>query len=68
MLCYSRHGENSKEFAWKIFGAEGIIMNLQARCRNFIQIPLLDKNGSYEYLGKKYSMMNVVLGEREVIE
>lgn len=62
-LCYGRHGENSKEFCWKMFGAEGIVYNLNERCNGFIQVPVIDENGIHEYLGKKYSLTNVVLGE-----
>lgn len=62
-MCYGRHGENSKEFCWKMFGAEGIVYNLNERCNGFIQVPVIDENGIHEYLGKKYSLTNVVLGE-----
>jgi hypothetical protein len=58
-VCYGYHGENSKEFCWKMFGAEGILRNLLARCRGFIQIPIADEAGRFDYLGKKYSVMNL---------
>lgn len=65
-LCYGRHGENSKEFCWKMFGGEGIIKNLLERCRGFVQIPLVDSSGTYDYLGKKYTLTNIVLEDSNV--
>jgi hypothetical protein len=62
-LCYGRHGENSKEFCWKMFNARGILENLYHRYNGFIQVPILDESGSHEYLGKRYSLTSVVLGE-----
>jgi hypothetical protein len=60
-LCYGRHGENSKEFCWRLFGGQGIIDALFERARGFIQTPLLDPNGDYEYLGKRFKLENIVL-------
>ena len=62
VTCYG-HGENSKEFCWKMFGAKGIIENLTKRCRGFIQIPLLDDSGMYQYLGKNYTIESMVINE-----
>jgi len=62
-LCYERHGENSKEFAWKMFGGQGIVNALFERARGFIQIPLVNEQGDYEYLGKKFAITNIVLEE-----
>mgnify|MGYP001277006435 CR=1 FL=1 len=63
-LCYGRHGENSKEFCWKMFGADGIVNNLYKNCNGFIQVPVMNENGTHKYLGKNYSLTNVVLGEQ----
>lgn len=65
-VCYELHPASSKEFAWKLFEGSGIIENLKERCRGFISVPLLDDSGSYEYLGRKYRIENIVLGESDV--
>jgi hypothetical protein len=64
-VCYGMHGENSKEFCWKLFGGRGLLDNLAMRCRGFMQVPVLDDKGTIEYLGKKYSLLNLVLSEGE---
>ena len=61
ILCYEKNGENSKDFAWRMFDAKGIIDNLIERSNGFIQVPIVDESGSYEYLGKRFIIRNVVL-------
>lgn len=60
-VCYGFHPLASKEFAWKMFGGDGIIENLYERCAGFIRVPLLDKDGEWEYLGKRYKVTEVDL-------
>jgi hypothetical protein len=58
LAVYSTYGmdRGSKEFAWKCFG-EGIIDNMiQNNSDSKIYIPIEDKNGSINYLWKKYSI------------
>lgn len=43
---------------WDIFGNQ-IIENLKANSTEPIYLPVLDENGKIDYLGKKYSLMEV---------
>jgi hypothetical protein len=60
-VCYGLHPTASKEFCWKLFDAQGVVDNLKKACFGFFQVPVLDENGTIEYLSKKYSLINVVL-------
>lgn len=54
-LCYVKYPSRSKRFIWKV-AEDGILLNLL--CKQII-LPQKDPNGEYEYLGKKYSMVEV---------
>ena len=63
-LCYRDHGENSKEFCWRMFNGAGIINNLITRCNGYFNVPVLDSENSedsFEYLGKKFRLETIVL-------
>ena len=52
-LCYEKYPSRNKKFMWQMAG-DGIIQNIKAVD---ICLPVRDDNGTYIYLGKKYSMM-----------
>jgi hypothetical protein len=60
VICYEVHPSDSKSFAWNIFG-EGIVKNVEMNRQENLYIPFLDKDGSIEYLGKRYSNHHVEL-------
>lgn len=55
-VCYV--GNKDKGFVWNLFG-EGIIENVMKASNEKIIIPFLDDSGEIEYMGNKYSMMEV---------
>ena len=57
-ICYVLYPSRSKNFVWDIFGNQ-IIENLKANSTEPIYLPVLDENGKIDYLGKKYSLMEV---------
>jgi hypothetical protein len=54
-LCYEKYPKKSKKFIWIVAG-QGIVENLK---QQNIQLPIKDKNGNYEYLGKYYKLQEV---------
>lgn len=54
MLCYEKYPRRNKKFMWRV-ASDGILQNLQPIT---IKLPSPDDNGSYEYLGKKYDMVD----------
>lgn len=65
--CYVRHPSRTKGFVWDLFGDE-IIENLLAKTDGTITLPIVDENGSVEYLGKRYSEKVIDLTEDEIVE
>lgn len=65
--CYVRHPSRTKGFVWDLFGKE-IIDNLLAKTDGTITLPIVDENGSVEYLGKRYSEKVIDLTEDEIVE
>lgn len=53
-ICYNKYKNKDKKFAWIVAG-DGIIKNLK---QVNIQLPLEDKDGQYEYLGRKYKLVD----------
>lgn len=53
-VCYKMHPNKSKRFIWKV-ASEGIIKNLSENSKE-IKLPMLNPKGTYEYLGKRYSL------------
>lgn len=53
-LCYEKHVSYSKRFMW-VVSSYGILENIK---QENILIPVKDDCGNFEYLGKRYSMMN----------
>lgn len=51
-LCYEQYPNKTKKFMWRIAG-DGILENLVSVP---IKLPLENENGSFEYLGKTYSL------------
>lgn len=52
-ICYEQHKSGSKKFLWAV-ASSGLLENIKQVEFN---LPHLDKDGEYEYLGKRYSMM-----------
>lgn len=52
-ICYGKYPKYDKNFAW-IIAKEGIVQNIN---QVEFMLPIKDKNGEYEYLGKKYSLI-----------
>jgi hypothetical protein len=50
-LCYEKYPNKNKKFMWIIAG-DGIVQNIK---QIPISLPQKDKDGLYEYLGKKYN-------------
>ena len=55
ILCYEKYPSKNKKFIWKVAN-EGVLLNIK-RCN--INLPMRDDEGPLEYLGKRYSMMEV---------
>lgn len=55
-LCYEKYPSRNKKFMWKV-ASDGILLNLKQKS---IFLPKKDQNGEFEYLGKKYSLMEVL--------
>lgn len=55
-LCYVKYPSKPSKFMWKVAG-EGILLNIR---QHNIFLPKRDDNGILEYLGKRYSMMEVI--------
>jgi len=51
LLSYKMHPDKNKKFIWRV-ASEGILENIE---QVSFEIPVLDKNGKYEYLGRKYN-------------
>lgn len=58
-MMYKLYPAEPKEFAWSI-GGDGILDILEQKRENSISVPFNDLNGT-EYLGKKYSLKDVVV-------
>lgn len=54
-LCYENHPNKSKKFIWQI-ASDGILLNIK---QTKISLPKRDESGQLEYLGRKYSMVEV---------
>ncbi len=59
-LGYVEDVKGGSDLLWRIFG-DGLIKNIVQRTNGIIKIPVRDENGSIEYLGSKYAMMEVEL-------
>lgn len=55
-LCYEKYPNKNKKFMWKV-ASDGILLNIKQKS---FSLPERDNNGEYEYLGKKYTMMEVI--------
>lgn len=62
-ICYSLYPCKMKDFCWDCFGS-GIIENLKLK-ENTARIPIRDKNGDIEYLGKMYSVKELKVSKEE---
>jgi hypothetical protein len=55
-LCYAVLGQNSRNFAWSVFGRE-ISENIrEKRTEKFVRVPLPTETGNMKYLFNSYSM------------
>jgi len=54
-LCYGKYPKKNKKFIW-IVASQGVINNLK---QSPLSLPIEDKNGEYEYLGRLYSLREV---------
>jgi hypothetical protein len=65
IICYEAHPFDSKTFAWGCF-PEGILKNIEKNRQDNLYMPFLDEEkGDIEFLGKKYSMKEIVLPEKQ---
>ena len=55
-ICYYTYPTKNKKFIWAI-ASEGILENLK---QQMIQLPIQDDNGEYLYLGRKYTLQEVI--------
>ena len=55
---YYLYPSSPKNFCWDLFG-DGIVLNIYDNSNKNFKIPLLDKNGSIEYMGKRYENKEV---------
>lgn len=62
LICYERYPKKSKKFIWQIAG-NGIVQNLS---QTDLKLPLEDTEGKYEYLGRKYKLINVKMEESSI--
>ena len=53
-ICYVKYPRRSKKFLWAV-ASSGILENLEQK---EFKIPIRDDNGDYEYLGRRYSMID----------
>lgn len=53
-LCYEKYPRRNKKFLWRV-AHDGVLKNIKPR---EIQLPMLDDNGEYEYLGKRYTLID----------
>ena len=59
-LCYEKYPKKNKGFMWIICG-NGIVKNIK-QCETLF-LPQKDSNGVYEYLGKRYNLVEVNMKE-----
>ena len=64
VICYEAHPSDSKSFAWGVFG-EGLIMNIEKNKQAHSFLPKKDKNGDIQYLGNRYSLLEIAT-EKEI--
>lgn len=55
---YYLYPSSSKNFCWDLFG-DGIVLNIYDNSNYNFKLPILDENGSIEYMGKKYENKGV---------
>lgn len=55
---YYLYPSSSKNFCWDLFG-DGIVLNIYDNSNHNFKLPILDENGSIEYMGKKYENKGV---------
>ena len=65
-ICYEQYPKGSKAFAWNIFG-EGIVKNIWKNRQKEVRVPFLDKHGDIEYLGSKYSSIEINVKDEEEV-
>ena len=56
--CYIKTVSKPKSFVWDLFGNQ-IVKNIMDKSAGTISVPFLDEEGNLEYLGKRYSLMEV---------
>lgn len=61
-ICYQK--SNTKRFAWEMCGSE-IIANLLNKNGGVIHFPVQDDEGAIEFGGRRFSMMEKVIGGNE---
>jgi hypothetical protein len=66
IICYEIHPSDNKRFAWDILG-EGIVSNILKHRKDKLYAPFRDDSGGIAYLGKRYSMKEVLPPMEEAI-
>ena len=59
-ICYEKYKNKGMKFPW-VIAPDGIVKNIKMPSANLM--PVLDDNGDYEYLGKKYSVVDMAYKE-----
>ena len=63
-LGYEKYPKRDKKFMWN-FAGDGIVANIKQVEK--LVLPKRDSNGKFEYLGRRYSMVEIVENELEWI-
>lgn len=64
-ICYVVHPNDSKSFAWNVFGEE-IILNIIENSTTKYYAPFEDCSGSIKFLGETYSMMEIFINDKNI--
>ena len=57
---YQLYPSSPKSFCWDLF-SDGILLNIYDNSSKEFYLPLEDKNGEIEYMGKQYQNKKVVI-------
>jgi hypothetical protein len=55
---------DSKTFVWSVFG-ESVIKNIEKNKQDHIYIPFQDDGGTINFLGKNYSLKEIIINKEE---
>ena len=58
-ITYELHPKDKKDFLWDVFGKD-VLINIEKNKQDKVLIPILDNNGTIEYLGDKFKLQEVI--------